>query len=91
MDICVDAVVNLDGDEDPLISAVTWLLRKEYLKKAEKLDFLDVTVESANDWIEYLFDRYTFRHPEIIEGKIELSYSLAKKLKLDPDQKIIFS
>lgn len=88
--IYVEAIVNLEGDEDTLIDAVTWLLFEEFGKKMEDTDFMDVKVEDAEDWIRSLHG-HILHAPESIDGTIKFSYKMAKKLKVNPDKEIGFS
>lgn len=90
MTIYVEAVVSLEGNEDTLIDAVTWLLKREFSEKMKDLDFIEVRVEDAGDWVESLH-RHVFHTPQWIEGSVTFSYRLAKKLNLDPKQEIGFT
>jgi len=88
--IWVDAVIHLEGNEDSLIDALTWLLPRVPEFKVDEEEYIDVKIMDAEKWVESLH-RHVFNEPEEIDGTLSFSIGLARNLGLTIEEEVEFS
>jgi len=82
MSVYVSVETRIDGDEETLIDALTWILRRKFLKKAKK-GYVDVLIKDyEGNYIAFLHGS-SWRYTETITGTLEFSYKFRKELGIE--------